>query len=953
MIEWEDNDVDNVVDFIDNAMENDISKNDSNINNQKNSNYNSSVNNKNKSSFDFDINKESSEDKINDSLHSNFNLEVFKKSIDEEMNGVKEFIKNQSSELIVSNIINKKNIKINCNGNSSELNSCNFKEVKIVSTYKSIEKGEFIDEKQIIPNEVNSTNNNIYKIQNSQKFQFADSKEWQGQFPWDNLVIMANKLIFGHNKFKTNQKEIINSLLKGRDVFVNMPTGGGKSLAFQLSAAICSGVTIVIMPLISLINDQIRYLNSINLKNIFLKDDFHFEKNFIYKNFETSNLTERIKLIYLTPEKLFLSESTFNFVNTLYIKGLIDRFVIDEVHCLAQWGKDFRPEYLNLSKLKEDFPLVPLLAMTATANIDARDEIIEFLNLKNCLVFRSSYNRSNIYLEVKDKTKCSNPLKDISNFIRSTYPNGSGIIYCSSRKECESIANKLKIDYKFSADFYHSTISEGKKNEVQENFMNGNIQILAATIAFGMGINKENIRFVIHYSLPKSFENYYQEIGRAGRDQKKSHAILYYNINERRTLDFLLSKSGGDSKIKSSNLRKINQIIAFCEEKAQCRRVLALSYFGEVFKEEKCDLMCDNCNNYVEVVDVNVTSAALKVICFFEYLKKYRFKMTINQASNYLKGNKIDKFKNVDYIIKKDSLYFSFLKDWEIHQIAKLIRTLIIKYYLCEVVESYYENVCCYLELDVLGEKYLRNRKSHNAEDFIDLDEEDIFIVISFAKSLVNKNNLTKIGCYVISQDLNEFKIKKKEKKEEIYKNKVSLIESKYVNSNQNGKNDGSYFNPSSTNFKNNNKIKEEVEFIDLIADEIDEPVDCNNIDNMLDIFNFVENSDETNLKSEYKHSSLLNKKKKEDSNTNSNTTIVNSAKKTKIEISPINLNTKSFITENHKMNEEISLNDNFNEVDDSKSKLNNYLSSCNINNNNINNSNANSATLKSKKKFI
>lgn len=706
-------------------------------------------------------------------------------------------------------ILNKLDEKYNKNSKSTSkiINKDN-----MIIINNSIEKGVFIDEPNYSINEKNLNNsiqlqvsnqitneNNKFLISNKQKsdlnqinfdvrgnkniandfnaiknYEFADLKQWQEKFSWDELVTIASKYIFNHKKFRTNQREIINALVSGRDLFVNMPTGGGKSLTFQLPAMISKGTTIVIMPLISLINDQIKFINKLGVKALFIKDDYTFEKNFILKNFEIQEPEQRIKLIYLTPEKLFLSESTYYIIKKLYEKNLIDRFVIDEVHCIAQWGKDFRPEYLSLKRLKKEFPSVPILTMTATANIEIRDEIINFLELEKCLIFRSSYNRANIYLEVRDKTKYANPLRDIATFIKAKYPLGSGIIYCSSRKQCESIASKLKIDYGFSTDYYFSTISEKQKLEVQENFMNGKIQILIATIAFGMGINKENIRFVIHYSLPKSFENYYQEIGRAGRDGKRSDAILYYNINERRTLDYLLSKSNGDSQVKSSNLRKINQIISYCEEKAECRRVLALKYFGEVFTEEKCDKMCDNCNNSIETVDVDVSKLSITIIEFFNHLRFQNFKMTINQAASYLKGVKLDKFKCIEYKIQKDNKYFSLLKSWDLNCITKLIRTLILKHYLKETVECFYENVCCYIELDILSKKYLEEKKNLNNLNYHSF--EDLKIILTFQYGKIKSYGLSNTGCIVLDVNKNHNKLYSPNKQKSIKKKSSKLV---------------------------------------------------------------------------------------------------------------------------------------------------------------------------------
>jgi RecQ family ATP-dependent DNA helicase len=723
--------------------------------------------------FNDDEEIKSNKSKIKDNSIENSNQLLSKKRKDINQTNKQESIINNNSLSKLSNTKNNgdkinKNININTNN----------------TTY-SIEKGQFVDDleylnKKEIEENVYFDKHGVYQVKENEmklkNYQFADLKDWQKEYYWDELVNMANKHIFRFKHFRSNQREIINAMLSGRDIFVNMPTGGGKSLTFQLPASICRGATIVIMPLVSLITDQIKYASKLGINCVYLKDDFFFEKNFIYKYFESNNPETQIKLIYLTPEKMFLSDSTINFIQELYSKNLIDRFVIDEVHCLSQWGKDFRPEYLNLKKLKIEYPRVPILVMTATANLEIRDEIIDFLELENCLIFRSSYNRANIFLEVREKTKFNNPLRDIAEFIQKKYPNGSGIIYCSCRKDCESISNKLRIDYGFTSDYYFSTISERKKIEVQEKFMTGEIQILVATIAFGMGINKENIRFVVHYNLPKSFENYYQEIGRAGRDGKKANAILYYNINERRTLDYLLARSGGEKQVKSSNLRKINQVVAFCEEKAECRRVMALKYFGEVFSDQKCEKMCDNCCRSIETTDIDVSSLAVTVIDFFDFLKKCTFKMTINQSSSYLKGLKLEKFKSFNFILRRDTKYFGLLKNWDLSCITKLIRTLILKHYLCEAVECYYENVCCYIEIDHLGDKFLKEKQNYSSEQGVEY--QDLKIILSFQKGRIKSFGLQSTGCVEVkSSPVRENNFSNKNNSN----NNSNLDESRYI----------------------------------------------------------------------------------------------------------------------------------------------------------------------------
>ena len=739
--------------------------------------------------------------------------------------------------------------------NKSNKAQCN------ISSYNEtlkIEEGLFVEDLSNTNNEKHSlfNYNDIQdNIKGKNNVKNADLKYWNNCFSWDQLVEIANKYIFGFKKFRTNQKEIINAMLDNKDIFVNMPTGGGKSLSFQLTAAISYGVTLVIMPLISLIIDQISYLDSLGIKSLFIKDDDLLENNFIYNNFEKdfnsldnnnsiSVLSNQIKLIFLTPEKLFTSNSTINALKILYNKNLINRIVIDEAHCISQWGKGFRPDYLNLKYLKIEFKNVPILAMTATASKDIREETINILNLRDCLIFRSSYNRHNIFLEVRDKkkfnsinTNCNvldikslnsqgnnSIYANIRNFIYShNYQNSSGIIYCSSIKDCESISNKLNIEYKLKTGFYHSKINESLKKIIQSDFMENKINILVATIAFGMGINKKDIRFIIHYSLPKSFENYYQEIGRSGRDGCLAHALLYYNPSEKTMLARLIGKTStsksdfklntvndnddsdsdndnsdifdkyvdndantiqnNSSIVKIDNLRKVNRMILYCEDKIECRRVLALKYFDEIFTKEKCNFTCDNCcsnyvyldnknminysfvnylsnktylSNYNTIITINATEYAFNIVSFINDLSKFNIEFTLLQAANYLKGNKLNKFKNLefkikkfeDYIDKKTHVsYFNKFCSWEIDDICRLIRTLIVEYYIKEDLVILNENPSCFLELDYKGMVLVKNtnksRKYFTKENSIKLSDNNCCSIFNnnFYMKFLNLHN--------------------------------------------------------------------------------------------------------------------------------------------------------------------------------------------------------------------
>ena len=339
------------------------------------------------------------------------------------------------------------------------------------------------------------------------------------------------------------------------------------------------------MPLISLIQDQLMGLEKLTdkYKGYFYSSDFH-------DGFFTTLYTGRdpaLKIIYLTPEKIVGSQAFLQVLTNLYYKNKIDRFVIDEAHWVSIWGQDFRKDYLELKILKEKFPRVPILSLTATATPKVKKDIIEKLKLKNVVHFQSSFNRPNLFYEVVDKDMLKMN-ESIAHFIKTRFPNESGIIYWLSKKECEDLTFKLKNVFKLQCDFYHADMNENRRYSIQSRWMNGDIKIVIATIAFGMGINKTNVRYVIHTSLPKSLENYTQECGRAGRDGNPAHWILYYNYNDRRRLEyFIVSNNETTMERKNENLHSIYKMMEFWEEPLRWRRKLLLKYLDEEFKTKE------------------------------------------------------------------------------------------------------------------------------------------------------------------------------------------------------------------------------------------------------------------------------------------------------------------------------------------------------------------------------
>lgn len=714
-----------------------INKNLNNISNNYNSNYgNNYGNNFTNSNFNSNINNVNKNNNFNSGLvHSNNNSNNYSNNFNNFPNNRNNNENENSENFYDINNINTHNSN-NTNTNNNLTNSCDidgfeYSEEQLQAFAEMAE--EYVDQ---FPNEdyrENYTNidSNISNIKTnsddkysmgqghfiekfSANYKLADLKEWICPFQeWDEFVENVNQKVFGNKCFRPNQREIINASLSGRDIFVCMPTGGGKSLTFQIPALIRSGVTIVVMPLISLITDQVSIMNGLGVKVIFMNHEGSDEIDQNYMEFfHNHDEEDRCKLIFLTPEKLSQSTRTINLLKRLYREGLLERFVIDEAHCVSQWGREFRPDYLHLRVLKKDYPNTPILAITATAPNKIRDDIISQLKMQDTLFFRSSYNRNNLFIEIRNKKLITNVMENMANFIKEKYPNASGLIYCSSKKECETIAEKLKKNYGISAHFYHASMPDKQKSQVQEKWKNDEIRIIVATIAFGMGINKADVRFVIHHAMPKSFENYYQEVGRAGRDGKNSHCIMYYNPADRRTLEFLMFKSGNNKKMNTQNLRKMTELIEYCEEYIECRRVIALLYFDEKFNRNNCNKMCDNCKKMLDREEKDISQLCRTVLEFMNNCYRENLDITLTNAVDYLRGKKI-KGKT-----PKNDNNSKALNNEKEDMIKKIFRRLIISRYIDETLTSApnfkgkNENIFCVLNITNEGIDFLRKKNN-------------------------------------------------------------------------------------------------------------------------------------------------------------------------------------------------------------------------------------------------
>jgi ATP-dependent DNA helicase RecQ len=383
----------------------------------------------------------------------------------------------------------------------------------------------------------------------------------------------ALKKFFGYDTFRPMQADIVQTILNGRDVLVIMPTGGGKSICYQIPALVMEGICIVVSPLIALMKDQVEGLRANGVPAAFLNSSISYEEQ---RKVEERAYDGHLKLLYVSPEKL-LSAGFFNF-----LKGLkINLFAIDEAHCISSWGHDFRPEYAQLRYLKEQFPEVPVVALTATADRATRKDIVLQLALPDPETFIASFDRPNLSLAVRPGQQ---RLKQIIDFIKER-PGQSGIVYCLSRKETEDVALGLQ-NQGIKAEFYHAGLSPDRRDKVQTAFIKDSTPIIVATIAFGMGIDKSNIRWVIHYNLPKNMEGYYQEIGRAGRDGLNSDTLLFYSYGDLMRLQSMITESG-QAELMQAKLDRMQQYA----EASMCRRRILLSYFGEDLGKD-----CGNCD---------------------------------------------------------------------------------------------------------------------------------------------------------------------------------------------------------------------------------------------------------------------------------------------------------------------------------------------------------------------
>lgn len=475
---------------------------------------------------------------------------------------------------------------------------------------------------------------------------------------------------FGFDSFKGDQEKIVNSVIQGEDTFVIMPTGGGKSLCYQLPALMLPGVTIIISPLIALMKNQVDQLRSFGTADIahFLNSSLSKGDITKVKKDVTSGDT---KLLYIAPETL-KKEETIDFLKSINISFV----AVDEAHCISEWGHDFRPEYRRIKQMIKEIKDVPMMALTATATPKVQQDIQKNLQMSDALVYKSSFNRTNLYYEVRPKGKKNDVLKDIVQYIKGK-KGKSGIIYCLSRKKVEEIAGVLKANG-IKALPYHAGLDAKTRAAHQDAFLMEDCDVIVATIAFGMGIDKPDVRFVIHYDVPKSIEGYYQETGRAGRDGIESECVLYYNPADIDKLEKFM-------KDKPVAEREIGELLIFetqaFAESSACRRKFLLHYFGEEFDDKNCEKMCDNCRHPKTKVDAK--NEALLVL---QTINAIKGKYVLQHVVDIITGKKTHE---VTLSGHEKLEFFGKGKEQEVNFWKSLIRVMLLNGYITKNIENY------------------------------------------------------------------------------------------------------------------------------------------------------------------------------------------------------------------------------------------------------------------------
>lgn len=478
--------------------------------------------------------------------------------------------------------------------------------------------------------------------------------------------------VFGFSKLRDFQEEVMNKVLSDKDLLVIAMTGGGKSLCYQLPAVMKEGVTLVISPLRSLIEDQQNSLTDKNIPNAVMYGDIsEKQRTIIYQGLEKN--PPSYSIILTTPETIECNEGFKIALQDIYRRNQLNRIVIDEVHCLSLWGHDFRPNYLKLSKLKKYFPKVPYMALTASATNKVQEDIKYILKTDDIDTVFQSFYRPNLKIKVMEKSQHTDIVADINNFIHRCHPRDTGIIYCLSRKKCEELSRKLNNGGLYT-NYYHAGLGNKERQQIQDDWKQGKVKIIIATIAFGMGIDKSDVRFVIHSDLPKSIESYYQEIGRGGRDGKLCDCLIYYSNQEKVILSKMIKNNTGDSKqdkeYERYQLQKLYEMVEFLEDKVECRHYRICNYFGET-NMYKCN-HCDNCSSQEQIKDTDMTQEAHNIINL------------IMSMDNEPSKNNIKRILTGDWNIYRGTKYYGIVSKTKYEPIDRLLIYLTINKYIKE-----------------------------------------------------------------------------------------------------------------------------------------------------------------------------------------------------------------------------------------------------------------------------